>query len=103
VSREVSPAFLERAAAFVARRMPALARGELAGGRACLYTNTPDHHFVIDYVLPRVLVAGGGSGHGFKFGGSIGPVIADALEARANRLGDLFRLGSRFVGAGPRS
>jgi sarcosine oxidase len=100
-SREGSPAFLERAAAFVARRMPALAQGELAGGRACLYANTPDHHFVIDYVSPRVLVAGGGSGHGFKFGGSIGPVIADALEARANPLGDLFRLSSRFAGLPP--
>ena len=98
VTRQVSPAFLERAAAFVARRLPALAGGAPVGGRACLYANTPDHHFVIDYVSPRVLVAGGGSGHGFKFGGSIGPVIADALEGRVNPLGDLFRLGSRFAG-----
>jgi hypothetical protein len=45
----------------------------------------------------------GGSGHGFKFGGSIGPVIADALEERADALGDLFRLRGRFADPGPRS
>ncbi len=42
------------------------------------------------------MVASGGSGHGFKFGGSIGPVIADALEDVPNPLGDLFRLGDRL-------
>ena len=44
----------------------------------------------------RVLVAGGGSGHGFKVGASIGPVIADALEDRHNSLGVRFRIGDRF-------
>ena len=71
------------------------------GGRACLYTNTPDDHFVIDWApgARGILIAGCGSGHGFKFGGSIGPVIADALEDRENPLGDLFRLGQRFGGS----
>lgn len=40
VTRDASPAFLERATAFVAKRIPALMGGELAGGRACLYANT---------------------------------------------------------------
>jgi N-methyl-L-tryptophan oxidase len=64
----------------------------------CLYENTPDRDFIIDWVpgSRRILVAGGGSGHGFKFGGSIGAVIADALEEKANPLGDLFRIGKRF-------
>jgi glycine/D-amino acid oxidase-like deaminating enzyme len=44
----------------------------------------------------RILVAGGGSGHGFKFGGSIGEIIADALEDKANMLGKPFRIGQRF-------
>jgi glycine/D-amino acid oxidase-like deaminating enzyme len=44
-----------------------------------------------------VLLAGGGSGHGFKFGGSIGPVIADALEDKDNPLGRNFRLAGRFA------
>ena len=97
--REPSPDFLDQARAFVAQRLPALEGARLVGGRACLYTNTPDDHFVIDWApgARGILIAGCGSGHGFKFGGSIGPVIADALEDRKNPLGDLFRLGQRFA------
>lgn len=98
IERAPTDEFLAAAEAFVADRIPALANAELIGGRSCLYTNTPDNHFVIDW-LPnsqRLLVAGCGSGHGFKFGGSIGPVIADALEEKHNSLGDLFRIAKRF-------
>jgi glycine/D-amino acid oxidase-like deaminating enzyme len=96
--REATPDFLDQARDFVARRIPDLARGKLVGSRSCFYANTPDHDFVIDWApgCSRILVAGGGSGHGFKFGGSIGPVIADALEEKDNPLGRLFRLGNRF-------
>ncbi|HVC35703.1 MAG TPA: FAD-dependent oxidoreductase, partial [Chloroflexota bacterium] len=99
VERQATPAFVEAAQEFVARRIPGLAPEKVRGTHACLYENTPDRHFVIDW-LPgsqRVLVAGGGSGHGFKFGGSIGEVIADALEEKANSLGNLFRIGRRFA------
>ena len=97
--REPSPDFLDQARVFVTQRLPALEGARLVGGRACLYTNTPDDHFVIDWApgMRGILIAGCGSGHGFKFGGSIGPVIADALEDRENPLGDLFRLGPRFA------
>lgn len=96
--RVASAAFLDEARAFVAKRIPQLASARLAGSRVCLYENTPDRHFVIDWApgAQGILVAGGGSGHGFKFGGSIGEVIADALEHKANALGDLFRIGQRF-------
>jgi glycine/D-amino acid oxidase-like deaminating enzyme len=75
-----------------------MGRGRPVIGRKCLYCNTPDDHFVIDW-LPgseRVLIAGGGSGHGFKFGSSLGPVISDALEEKDNCYGKLFRIGERF-------
>ena len=98
VDREPTEDFMEAALQFVADRIPSLAKAELAGGRSCLYTNAPDDHFVIDWVpdSQRLLIAGCGCGHGFKFGGSIGPVIADALEDKHNPLGDLFRIGTRF-------
>ncbi len=98
IGRNPTDEFLAAARAFVDDRIPTLADAELVGGRSCLYTNTPDNHFVIDWVpgSQRVLVAGCGCGHGFKFGGSIGPVIADALEEKDNSLGDLFRVGERF-------
>lgn len=45
----------------------------------CLYTNTPDEHFVIDTVpgAPQVVVVSACSGHGFKFAGIIGDVAVD--------------------------
>ncbi len=97
-SREGTADFAKRAMAFVAERIPALAGARVVGGRSCLYDNTPDRHFVIDWRpgSRRVLLAGGGSGHGFKFGAIIGEVIADALEEEPNQLGDLFRIASRF-------
>jgi glycine/D-amino acid oxidase-like deaminating enzyme len=96
--REATPAYVEQARAFLAERMPGLADAPLAGSRACLYENTPDHDFVVDWApgSQRILVAGGGSGHGFKFGGSIGSVVADALEERESRLGARFRIGGRL-------
>jgi sarcosine oxidase len=41
----------------------------------CLYTQTPDHHFVIDRQGP-IIVAAGFSGHGFKFGPALGELVA---------------------------
>ena len=102
VSRQPTRAFLAWAREVVADRIPALDGAEPVGGRSCLYTNMADmedEQFVIDWApgYQRVLIAGCGCGHGFKFGGSIGPVIADALEDKENRLGDLFRIGTRFA------
>ncbi len=98
VERIATPAFLAEASRMVDARVPGLAEGELVGSRCCLYTNTPDHDFIIDRA-PRyqhTVVAGGGSGHGFKFGGSIGPLVADVVEDRENPLGKIFRIGERL-------
>ena len=98
VERRLRPEFVEWAMGFLRERIPAMSRGTVVGGRACLFANSPDDHFIIDWApgSERVLVAGGGSSHGFKFGGSIGAVIADALEDRHNPLGDQFRIGDRL-------
>ena len=45
----------------------------------CMYTNTPDEHFIIT-PHPRhqnVVLAGGFSGHGFKFAPTVGEILAD--------------------------
>ncbi len=50
-------------------------------GETCFYTNTPTEDFVLD-VLPgpaRVVVGGGLSGHGFKFGPLLGRILADLV------------------------
>jgi len=45
----------------------------------CLYTMSPDHHFVVGLhpAHPQVAIAAGFSGHGFKFASVIGEVLAD--------------------------
>lgn len=45
----------------------------------CMFTNTPDEHFVIDALPehPEVIVASPCSGHGFKFASVIGEILAD--------------------------
>jgi sarcosine oxidase len=52
----------------------------LIATKTCLYSNSPDEHFVID-LLPRnhqrVSVAWGFSGHGFKFTSVVGEILAD--------------------------
>lgn len=71
----------ERAAATVAaarRLLPGL-DGAVVDGQTCLYTKTPDERFVLDRhpAHPRVVLAGGGSGHAFKFGPVLGDIAAD--------------------------
>ena len=51
------------------------AGGRLKEARVCLYTNTPDHHFIVDWLEGnRVLVVSPCSGHGFKFASAIGEI-----------------------------
>ena len=55
----------------------------LRAAKACLYTLTPDCHFVVDRhpEHSRLVLCGGFSGHGFKFAPVIGEIGADlALE-----------------------
>lgn len=49
--------------------------------QTCLYTNTPDYHFVMDHhpEWSHVVVAAGFSGHGFKFGPALGDLLAALL------------------------
>ena len=99
LDRRGTQEFVEQTTEFLRERIPGMAAGRAIDARSCLYANTPDDHFVIDWApgSSRILAAGGGSGHGFKFGGSIGDVIADAVEEKRNPLGDLFRIGDRFT------
>ena len=84
--------------AMVRRRMPALAGVPGAHGRSCLYTMTPDAHFIIDRApgCERLVAAGAGSGHAFKFGGVLGPLIAGVIEGLPDPAGAPFRIGGRF-------
>jgi sarcosine oxidase len=53
-----------------------------AKASTCLYTTTPDHHFIVDRSGP-VTVLAGFSGHGFKFTPAIGELAAGLVSGAA--------------------
>lgn len=81
VERAVRPADERPVRDFLAAHLPDAA-GPLRAGQTCMYTLTPDRHFLID-IHPdhrTVAVAAGFSGHGFKFAPVVGEVLADLTE-----------------------
>jgi sarcosine oxidase len=79
---EVRPGEERGIVEWLAGRLPGLAASRWIGGKPCLYTLTPDGHFVVGR-HPRhdpVSVAAGFSGHGFKFVPVIGEILADLAE-----------------------
>jgi sarcosine oxidase len=63
--------------------------------KACMFTNSPDEHFLIDRLpdAPQVSVAAGFSGHGYKFCSVVGEIMADlAIEGSTRHAIGLFRL-----------
>lgn len=76
VGRSVSDTENGEARDILEQVMPG-AGGRLLDARVCLYTNTPDRHFIIDWIdRGRVLLLSPCSGHGFKFASGIGEVGA---------------------------
>lgn len=71
---------------FTTRYFPDAA-GPTMALRTCLFTNTPDKHFILDRHPDdsRVILASPCSGHGFKFCSVIGEVLADLTENGATR------------------
>ena len=65
--------------AFLRRCVPGVASDGCLRHAVCLYTMSPDEHFVVDRVPahPQVSFAAGLSGHGFKFTSVLGEVLAD--------------------------
>ena len=67
--------------------------------QVCMYTISPDQHFVVDQhpKFPQVYFAAGLSGHGFKFVSVLGEVLADlSLHGRTKQDVDFLSL-SRFL------
>jgi sarcosine oxidase len=84
VSRDITPEDEAEVRAILDRHLPDAA-GPLLSMRVCLYTNSPDGHFIIDKHPKRenVVIACGFSGHGFKFASVVGEVLADlAIEGK---------------------
>ncbi len=76
--RIASPEALAAARKYVARRFPALKDAPLLETRVCQYENSSNGDFLIDRHpdFDNVWLVGGGSGHGFKHGPSLGEYVA---------------------------
>ena len=94
LDREVKEEEIEQVRTLLKRYLPS-ANGRLLYHQACMYTNSPDHHFILD-TYPgesKVYLLSACSGHGFKFASVLGEVMAD-LVTRGKTSFDisLFRL-----------
>jgi sarcosine oxidase len=98
VNRNPEPEDEELLRAFARRYFPE-GEGPTLMLKACMFTNTPDHHFILDRhpAHPEVSIASACSGHGYKFCSVIGEVMADLVQGERGRHDiEFFRLG-RFA------
>lgn len=78
------------------------ANGPTLALTTCVFTNSPDEHFILDRHpdTSSVCIAAGFSGHGYKFCSVVGEIMADlALDGGTQHDLSLFRV-DRFVGHG---
>lgn len=78
LTREIDIADQTLVERFLATHLPR-SMGTLAEHATCIYTMTPDEHFVVDRhpEHPQVALAAGLSGHGFKFASILGRILAE--------------------------
>lgn len=85
VDRNVTDKEIKEMSEKVKQFLPALHSSVCLKTKVCLYTETPDKHFVIDYhpETSNIIVASPCSGHGFKHSLAIGQVLAEmAMEGQ---------------------
>ena len=98
VVREILPEDEHAIRARLTEALPSLA-GRLLHAETCLYTMTPDEHFLLDRHpdYPQVTIAAGFSGHGFKFANVMGEILAGMVSGQQSGFDlGLFSL-SRFL------
>jgi sarcosine oxidase len=86
LDRTVTEWEIEHMREIVRRFLPGAA-GALRSTAVCMYTNTPEGHFLIDRhpSFPHVFIASPCSGHGFKFSSAVGEVLSELLSRGRSR------------------
>lgn len=81
VDRQIDDEEVEPLRAALRPVLPDLAASRVRESTSCLFTNTPDHDFIVDFhpEHPQILLSSPCSGHGFKFASAIGELQADML------------------------
>ena len=82
LDREVDLDDRQRVETFLAAHLPGVSL-QMTNHSVCMYTMTPDEHFIVDRhpEHPNVVFAAGLSGHGFKFASTLGQSLADLTLA----------------------
>lgn len=77
----------EEALRDMASRYFPMGAGPTMSLKACMFTNSPDKHFIIDLHpdYPQISFAAGFSGHGYKFASVIGEIMADLAQRQQTR------------------
>ena len=97
IQRTLTPEDSTRIRAFLTERIPELV-GPVVREHICMYTNSPDAHFIVDRHSGHAAVAfaGGFPGHGFKFSTVVGEIFTaltmDRPPATESNLARLERL-----------
>lgn len=94
LDRELHSADVAPVSEFIGQLMPQIPKIPKRHA-TCMYTQTPDSHFIVDLHprYPNVAIGAGFSGHGFKFTSSIGEALANlAVEGRADQSLDFLSL-----------
>jgi len=84
---------------FMQAHIPGVANAPVRETRICLYTMTPDEHFIVDThpVHSHVAIGAGFSGHGFKFSTIIGKMLTDIVLNGETPHNDILFKINRFL------
>jgi sarcosine oxidase len=101
VNREITDADEATFRHCLEKYIPA-ANGDVLAIKTCLYTNSPDENFIIDYhpKHKNVILACGFSGHGFKFASVVGEILCDLALQGETELPISFLSLDRFTKIG---
>jgi sarcosine oxidase len=99
IRRAIDPEEISMLRDVLDRYLPGAA-GDVLHTLTCMYTNTPDRHFILDRhpAYDSVVYGCGFSGHGFKFASAIGEVMAELAMDGTTRHDIAFISAARFAG-----
>jgi glycine/D-amino acid oxidase-like deaminating enzyme len=82
---------------YISRRIPTLSNSPVTETRVCQYENTSNGDFLIDRHpdYSNVWLVGGGSGHGFKHGPSVGEYVLARVDGSSEGIEPRFSLATK--------